>query len=162
MNRILTLIGMTVAFFLAELIAMNFFGRWFTPNLLILLVIFVDLHLGVRFGLFVAILAGILNDSFGNGIFGANIFAFVLCVYVTTLLRRYFFYDMEFGFLRILMACLMSFLNVFVVYLIFSLNRTFDFAQVLAFIVLPQVLSTTLVATVIFRILKRCVLKLSV
>jgi len=161
-NRLLTLTLLTFVFFLTELVCMNFFGRLFVPNLLILLVIFVDLHLGVRFGLFVAVLSGILKDSFGAEALGVNLSAFIFCVYITTLLRRYFFYDMEFGFLRILMAFLMSLLNVLVVYLLISLYRRFVFLEVISFIIVPQVVATTLVAAICFRILKRCVLKLSV
>ena len=162
MNRLLTLIALIFLFFFAELVCMNFLGRFLIPNFLILLVIFIDLHLGVRFGLFTAVLAGILQDSFGTAAFGIHTFSFVFCVYVTTLLRRYFFYDMEFGFFRVLMACFISFLNVFTVYLLISLSHALDFWEATVFIIIPQVLVTTLLSTLIFKVLKRCVLKLSV
>ena len=162
MRKIFLITAITFIFFLIEFVFSNFFGCWLKPNFLILLIIFVDLHLGIRYGLFVAILAGLLKDSFGIGVFGVNIFSFVLCVYVTTLARRYFFYDVEFGFLRILMAFLMSFLNIVVSYILNSMFSRIDFYQMLIFVMLPEVLATTLVASSIFKGLKRCVLKLSV
>ena len=162
MKKIYVILVITFIFFLLEFILANFFGRWFKPNLLILLVIFIDLQLGIRFGIFAAILAGLLKDSFSTGVFGINIFSFILCVYTASLLRRYFFYDVEFGFLRILMAFLMSFLNIVVSYILNSMFSRIDFYQMLIFVMLPEVLATTLVASSIFRGLKRCVLKLSV
>ena len=162
MKRILTIAAITAAFFITEFVLGNFFGYWFKPNLLLLLIIFIDLHLGVRYGLFVAILAGLLKDSFGAGIFGINIFSFILCVYITTLLRRYLFYQVEFGFLRILMAFLMSLFNILVAYALSSLFGWIDFFQMVVFVLLPEVLATTAVAAFIFKWLKLCVLKLSV
>ncbi len=162
MKRAYLLLGMTLAFFLLEFVIANFLGRWLKPNLLILLVIFVDLHLGSRWGIYTALMAGILRDSFTTGVFGVHIFAFVFCVYVITLIRKYLLFDTEFGFLRILMALVMSILNVSVVYILLSLFKTIDFRQMMAFVMLPEVVMTTLVASIVFKELKKCVLKLSV
>ncbi len=162
MKRAYQLFGIVLVFFFLEFVLANFFGRWLKPNLLILLVIFVDLHLGSRWGIYTAILAGLLRDCFTIGIFGANIFSFVVCVYVTTLVRRKLLFDVEFGFLRILMALLMSILNVSVVYIALSLFTAIDFWQMIGFVMLPEVLTTTLIASFVFKELKKCVLKFSV
>ncbi len=162
MKKVTLITAITLLFFLLEFIFADFFGRWLKPNFLILLIIFVDLHLGVRYGLFAAILAGILKDSFGAGVFGIHIFTFILCVYVTTLMRRYLFYDVEFGFLRILMAFLVSVFNIMVGYLLKSLFTPIDFYQMAVFVMLPETLATTFVAAFVFKELKRCVLRFSV
>ena len=162
MKRAILLFAMTLVFFLLEFIFANFFGRWLKPNLLILLVIFVDLHLGSRWGIYTAIIAGILRDSFTVGIFGVNTFALVSCVYITTLTRKYLLYDVEFGFLRILMALAMSILNVVIICILLSLFKTIDFRGTIVFVLLPEAITTTLMASFIFRELKRCVLKFSV
>lgn len=161
MKKIFAISAITLFLFLIEFVLANSLGRWFKPNLLILLVIFIDLHWGSRWGVYVAILSGLLKDSLGPGFFGVNIFSFVLCVYVTTLTRRYLLYNVEFGFLRILMAFLMSLFNVVVVYILNSLFFTLDFTQVLVFVILPEVLITTLAAAFVFKELKKCVLKFS-
>lgn len=162
MRKINIITVIVFVFFLVEFVLGNFLGRWFRPNLLILLIIFIDLHLGVRYGIFVAVLAGLLKDSIGAGFFGMNIFSFVLCVYVTTLVRRYIFYDVEFGFLRILMAFLMSAVNLLIIYVLNSLFGFIDFTQAVLYVMLPEVLATTIISSLIFTGLKRCVLKLSV
>ena len=161
-GKIIVIIAITYLFFLLEIVLANVFGKWLKPNLLVLFIIFVDLHLGIRYGIFAAIFAGLLLDSFGAGAFGVNIFSFLLCVYITTLLHRLFFYDVEFGFLRILMAFLMSLFVVLANYALSSMFYTIDFLQMLIFVMLPEVLITTLAAPFIFKYLKRCVLKFSV
>lgn len=161
MKKVVAISAITFALFLIEFVLANTLGRWFKPNLLILLVIFIDLHWGSRWGVFVAILSGLFKDCIGAGFFGVNICSFILCVYVTTLTRRYLLYDVEFGFLRILMAFLMSLFNVLVAYILNSLFYTIDFSQALIFVVLPEVLMTTLVAAFVFKELKKCVLKFS-
>src|SRR3989338_6900085 len=80
MKRALVLVGIALVLFLAEFIFVNFFTTAFKPNLLILLIIFVDLHWGSRWGIFAAALSGILKDSFAGGFFGMHTFAFILCV----------------------------------------------------------------------------------
>ena len=162
MKKIYSLAAITVVFFLAELVFMTVFGRWLRPNLLILLIIFIDLHLGVRYGIFVALLAGLLKDSFSAGPLGMHTVSLILCVYIITLIRRFIFYDVEFGFLRILMAFVMSLLNVIIYYCLYAMLFTVDFAQMVVFVLLPEVLATTAMAALVFRELKRCVLKLSV
>ncbi len=59
------------------------------PNLLLLAVIYFNLAFGIRYSIFAAVVAGLFRDSFGAGIFGLNIFAFVVCAYLTTGLKRY-------------------------------------------------------------------------
>ncbi len=162
LKRILIITGLVVVLFFCEAVFENFFEQLFHPNLLILLVIFVDLHLGIRYGIFTAILAGLLKDSFSSNIFGLQIISYLICVYATTLCRRYLFYDIEFGFLRVLMAFLISMTNVIVYYALLSFFHTPDIVDIAFYVLFPEVLATTLVSIVMFRWLKLCVLRLSV
>ena len=162
MKKIAMISAVTLLLFLLEFLCANIFGPWFHPNFLILLLIFIDLHWGVRYGLFVAVLAGFLKDSFAVGVFGIHIVSFIGCVYTTTLLRRYLFYDVDFGFLRILMAFLMTVLNFLFTYGLKSLFQAVDFFEMASFVALPEVLATTVAAGFVFKKLKLCVLKLSV
>jgi rod shape-determining protein MreD len=69
-------------FFLAEFFLFNMAGRWFLPNMLLLSIIYFNLAFGIRYSILAAVLAGTLKDSFGAGIFGLNIFVFVVCAYM--------------------------------------------------------------------------------
>jgi rod shape-determining protein MreD len=74
---------------LVEFCLFNLFGRWADPNILLLVVIFFNLYSGIRYSLFAALCAGILKDCFSTMPFGANVFAFVACAYLSTLIRKY-------------------------------------------------------------------------
>lgn len=161
MWRIGLLIILTVIFFFLEYMLFDFLGRWFKPNLLILLVIFFNVALGTRFGLYTALGAGILKDSFSTGPFGVYLISFVLCNYVVTLVKKFFFYEVRSGVLRILLAFVFSVLHGVLVYLFYSLREGVDFYEAWVFIILPEVVVTTLLSPYIFDRLKPCVLKLS-
>ena len=74
---------------LVEFCLFNLFGRWGAPHLLLLVVIFFNLYSGIRFSLWAALWAGILADCFSTMPFGTNVFAFVACAYLSTLIRNY-------------------------------------------------------------------------
>jgi rod shape-determining protein MreD len=74
---------------LVEFCLFNLFGRWGAPQLLLLVVIFFNLYSGIRYSLWAALWAGILADCFSTMPFGTNVFAFVACAYLSTLIRKY-------------------------------------------------------------------------
>ena len=82
MRKIAMITFFIFLFFLTEFFVYNMFNRWLMPNLSLLLVVFFTLYLGIRYGLFTAVLAGILEDSFGISMFGVNLFSFVVCAYL--------------------------------------------------------------------------------
>ena len=92
MRKILLIPVCVFIFFLVEFFLFNLAGRWFMPNLLLLVIIYFNLAFGIRFSIFAAVVAGLLKDSLTTGIFGFNIFSFVLCAYMTTILKRYLHY----------------------------------------------------------------------
>jgi len=161
MKKIALLSGLTFVVFLLEFLLFNIFGNKFQPNLLLLLVIFLNVRLGVRHSLFVALLAGILKDSFSTGAFGTYIFTFVTCSYGTSLMKL-FLYHKGYGFSRILLALCMSMLSVLLVYWINSVLGFVDFPQSIRHIFFPEVLATTFISLFTLRRLKQCVLRFSV
>ena len=153
---------LVVLFLLAEFLLSNVFGRLFKPELVLLLVIFFDLYSGVRYGLFVAFLGGFLKDSFGADPFGAVLSSYVLCVYVTTLIKRYLFYEIEFGFLRIFITVLVVFFNAMAMALLVSFLVGQEGRLAVFLNMLPGVITTSLISPIVYKYLKECVLKLSI
>jgi len=124
------------------------------PNLLF------NLAFGIRYSIFAAVLAGALKDSFAIGTFGIHISAFVLCAYMTTILKRYLHYVASRRSRLLLVFC------VTVIHIITLLGFQLFFGkvnvvQILPFVFAPEVLTTLLVTSFIFAQLRKCVLKLS-
>lgn len=145
---------------LIELVLFNVFGRWFKPNLLVVLVIFINLYLGIRYSLITAVFAGVIRDSFSLGIFGVHIFSFVACAYLTTFIRTYH-YQVGSSTSRFFLILVVSLANVVIHYAISVMFLSADFGQMFVSILLPEVLVTVMVAFYIFKILKRLALAVS-
>ena len=158
MIKIFVITVLTFVFFLVEFLLFNLLGNWFQPDLLVLLIIFSDLFWGIRYGLFSAVLGGVLKDSFSSHLFGTHIFSFMVCAFATIIFRRYLFQASPYA-LRILLAFTISLLNSFLLYILNSMFSLLDFSEVFYFVIVPNVLVTTLVSGFTFRHLKRCVLK---
>lgn len=137
---------------------MNVFGQWVKPNLLILFIVFVNLYFGVRQGLFAAVVAGLLKDSFAVGIFGAHIFAFMLSSYLVILIKKYVFH-IEALLLKLALAFTLSLLNVLILYFIQVLFTEINFRDVLWVIAVPEVVLTTAVGPYCLKSFKQCALK---
>src|SRR5262245_23603085 len=86
MRRIIFITVLVFLFFMLQFLLFNLVGWWLRPQLLILLIIFFDLYLGVRYGLYTAVLAGLIMDSFAASVFGLNLVSFILDAYMTSLL----------------------------------------------------------------------------
>ena len=161
MFRILFIAILMLVAFLIEFIFFNQFGRWLKPDLLLLLVIYFNLAFGIRFSLVTALFAGILRDSFSINVFGMNIFAFLLCAYLTTLIKRYLFH-MGSTASRVLIVLIISTFYCLVLYILNSLFSEVNFGQMIAYVWFPQILITMLLANHVFRLLRKCVLKYSI
>ena len=153
---------LVVLFLLAEFLLSNVFGRLFKPELILLLVIFFDLYSGVRYGFFVAFLGGFLKDSFGTGSFGVVLFSYVLCVYATTLIKKYLFYEIEFGFLRVFITVLVVLFNAIMIAFLVSFLSGQEGRLAVFLNLLPGVLTTSLLSPFVYKFLKECVSKLSI
>ncbi len=161
MRKVLLIIFLVFIFYLIEILLFNLFGRWFRPNLLLLLIIFFDFYLGIRFGLLTAFAAGILRDSFSTHILGVNLLSLVASAFLTTVFRKQFYFkgSRTSFFLVISLVCLANFLIQFVLYIFCS---TVNFSSALTAVFFPQIISTLLVSLFVFKQLRKCVSRLFV
>ncbi|MFA6378439.1 MAG: rod shape-determining protein MreD [Candidatus Omnitrophota bacterium] len=159
MKKILWILSGCIVLFFLEIIISNVFGHWLKPNLLILFIVFVNLYFGVRQGLFAAVVAGLLKDSFAVGIFGAHIFAFILSSYLVILIKRYVFH-IEALALKLALAFTLSLLNVLILYFIQVLFTEVNFKDVLWVVAIPEVTMTTIVGPYCLESFKKCALRI--
>ena len=147
--------------FIIEALLGNLLGRWFKPNLILIVLVFFNLFWGTRYGLAAAIIGGLLKDSFGANFFGLNIFSFISCAYLTTLIKLYVYHvGSKAG--RVMMVFIIVILNVVIQCIMKIILSYINAGQVFGYIFLPEVFTTTVVAGYSLDKLKRCVLNLSV
>ncbi len=158
MKKILWILCGCIFLFFIETVIYNVLGHWLTPNLLILFIVFVNLYFGVRQGLFASVVAGILEDSFAVGLFGAHIFAFILSSYLVILIKRYFLH-IEALPLKITLSFTLSLLNVLILYFVQVLFSEVNFHDALWTIVIPEVVITTVAGPYCLASFKKCALK---
>jgi len=142
-----------------ESVIKEIFGGWFCPNLLLILVVFFNLFKGIRYSIGTAVLAGLLKDSYSAGIFGQHIFSFVLCAYLTVFIKTYLYHTSSHGS-RVFFVFLVSFLNVLILYALNVMLGSVSFVEMVSHVLVPEVLSTTLVTPFVYRKYKQCALKL--
>ncbi|OGX08564.1 MAG: rod shape-determining protein MreD [Omnitrophica WOR_2 bacterium GWA2_47_8] len=159
-RQALIIFALVFASFAAELILFNVFGRWFMPNLLVIVIVFINLYSGVRHALFAAVIAGILKDSYSAHIFGLNILSFIICAYMTTIIRRYY-YEVGSENSRIRTVLLVVLINVCVQYVFIIRFNYIDLDQFFIYVLLPQFIVTSFVASLVFTKLKELAVKLS-
>ncbi len=161
MKKAFIIIVLTFLFFILEFLIFNIAGRWFMPNLLLLLVIFFNLYLGIRYSIFTAVCAGILKDSFCASAFGVNLVSFVVCAYMVTFLKRYIYHSGSKGSRLLLVFCIVL-INVIVNYVLLIKFGTVNLFESVKYVLVPETITTLIVATTVFSYLKKCVLRLSV
>lgn len=157
MRRILLIIASVFVCFMIESILDEIVGRWFRPNLLIILVVFFNLVRGIRYSLFAAFVAGLLKDSFGTGVFGINIFSFIICAYLATIIKMYI-YHYGSNASRMLLIFVIATINIHVCYVVTLMFVPIGFSDMFIHILLPEVFATTIVTTYAFKKLRQCVL----
>jgi rod shape-determining protein MreD len=162
MRRIVVITFFVIVTFMIEFFLFNSIGGWVVPNLSLLLVIFFNLYLGIRYSLFTALLAGLVKDSFSTNVFGLSLCSFVVSAYMTTILKQYI-YHMGSRLSRYILIFAVIIVNVAVYY---SLYRLFEgiipFSEVLRFNLMPQIVMTMAAAPFAFRQMKQCVSRLFV
>lgn len=149
-----------VLFFIEFFIA-NIFDPKLTPHFLLILVIFFELIWGIRYGLYTAVLAGMLKDSFAINIFGVNIVSFIFCAYMTTVLKKHI-YQRGSPLLRIVLVSAITIIYVGSSTVIYSLFVPVKLNEVVYYILWPGVWTTSIVTPFIFQGLRKCVSKFSV
>ena len=161
MFKIIFIICVSILFYLIEFVMFNVTGGQFKPNLLIVLLIFVNFIFGIRFSLFSGMFAGLLKDSLSTGGFGINFLSFIICAYCSTIFIRFIKLQS-----RVLCHCLIVALTVVVnsvvQYFLYKIFINVGMGSVFVNVLFPELFSTLLVASFIIRFLKVCVLRLSI
>ena len=157
MRRIITVLALTLIFFLAEYLLVTVFGKIFIPNLILLLIIFLDLSMGIRYALLAAFLGGGIRDAYSTQFFGFHILTLMLTAYVTTILTRIIYQKGSWWSLLLLIFCINSILLLCQGALSLYLN---SFPGFIRNIYLPEILMTLLFAGFVFNYLRKCVLRL--
>jgi rod shape-determining protein MreD len=139
--------------FALEFLLYNFWGQWGKPELLMLVVIFFNLYLGIRFSIIAAVFSGIFKDASGVAPFATYILVYITAAYVTTLVRRYL-YQPGSRFSRIMVVfCVVA--GCFIVQVILSnMNHEVRLKEQLLYLLFPQMLTTMIAATYVFGQLK--------
>src|SRR5277367_2694045 len=91
MKRVAVIVLVSYLAFALEFVLYNFWGQWGKPELLVLVVIFFNLYLGIRFSIIAAVFCGIFKDAAGVAPFGTYVLVYVAGAYFTTLVRRYLY-----------------------------------------------------------------------
>jgi len=153
MKRIVVIGIVSYLAFALEFLLYNFWGQWGKPELLILVVIFFNLYLGVRFSIIAAVFCGIFKDASGVAPFGTYVLVYIAGSYLTTLVRRYL-YEPGSRFSRAVVTFFVV-LGCFIVQAVLTnMNHEVRLGEQLMFLLAPQLLTTMIAATYVFAQLK--------
>jgi len=153
MKRILVIALVSYLAFALEFLLYNFWGQWGKPELLVLVVIFFNLYLGIRFSIIAAVFCGIFKDASGVAPFGTYVLVYIAGAYVTTLVRRYL-YEPGSRFSRVVVTFFVV-IGCFLVQAVLSnMNHEVHLGELFAYLLVPQLLTTMIAATYVFAQLK--------
>jgi rod shape-determining protein MreD len=161
MQKILFIVIFSFIFFILQFLMFNLLGRFFMPHLLLLLVIFVTLFFGVRYGVFTAFLCGFLLDSYSGDTFGLNVLILIACSYLVVILRKYMYLTGSRGTIYFLVLTLVC-TDVVWKFFTHALSGYVDFSQTFLFVFLPEVITTLFLCHIVFKGLRQCASRLSV
>ncbi|MBF0479429.1 MAG: hypothetical protein HQL26_08095 [Candidatus Omnitrophica bacterium] len=160
MRKILFLILACMVCFIFEFLIFNYIGPWVRPSLVVILLVFATVFWNVESGILVAVLGGILEDSFGAS-FGFNMVAYGFCVLATSFFNDYIYQKGS----RISLVILLFFVlvaNIFARFVLMTMaDQAISFSMVYRGI-FSDIAVTILIANLMFNGLIRCALKLSV
>lgn len=143
-----------------QLVFAKLTGGMFVPNFSLIGVIFLNLYRGLNYSLGGAFLSGFFLDSYSAGLPGLNVFSLVSCAFLTATLKKYI-YQPGVSQSRVFMVILVVSANSFLQYFVHGASGAdIGFGQALMRAILPEVIMTAFVATMVFERLKQCALKL--
>ncbi len=153
MKRVLIIGLASYLAFALEFLFYNFWGPWGKPEFLILVVIFFNLYLGIRFSIIAAVFCGIFKDASGVAPFGTYVLVYVAAAYLTTVVRKYL-YQPGSKFSRLVVVFFVL-IGCFVVQAILTnMDRDVYLYELLVYLLFPQLLITLIAATYVFARLK--------
>jgi len=154
MKRVAVIFLVSYLAYALEFLLFNFWGPWGKPELLILVVIFFNLYLGVRFSIIAAVFCGLFKDASGVAPFGTYILVYIAASYLTTIIRRYL-YQPGSRFSRIMVSFLVV-VGCFIVQLILSnMNHEVNLREQFLYLLIPQLLTTLVAVTFVFEQLRK-------
>ena len=140
--------------FILEFLLYNFWGQWGKPELLILVVIFFNLYLGIRFSIIAAVFCGLFKDASGVAPFGTYVLVYIAAAYITTLVRWYL-YQPGSRFSRAVVSFFVV-VGCFIVQAVLSnMSHEIHLGELLIYLLVPQLLTTMIAATYVFEQLKK-------
>ena len=158
MQKILIVVLLAVGCFIVEFLIFNLFGRIFLPNLSLILIMFINLSLGIRYGLFAAIISGVIKDSLDIGFFGSHTLSFVVCTFLAVYLQKHIYHRGS-GLSRLILLGVMVLTDFLIQFFLNLMSGEVPVAQAVRFIFVPEMLATLLLADFCFAQFKKCVLK---
>ena len=156
MKRVAVIALVSYLAFVLEFLLFNFWGdwgRWLKPELLVLVVIFFNLYLGIRFSIVAAVFCGLFKDASGAAPFGTYILVYIVGAYVTTLVRRYL-YEPGSRFSRAVVTFFVVIGCFIVQALLTNMDHEVHWGQLIFYLLFPQLLTTMIAATYVFAQLK--------
>ena len=139
--------------FASEFVLYNAFGAWGKPEFLILVVVFFNLYLGIRFSIISAVFCGLFKDACGIAPWGTYLLVYIAAAFMTTLVRRYL-YQQGSRFSRGLVAFFVLVACFIIQASLAAANHDIRAHELLVDIFIPQVLTTMAVATLVFQQLR--------
>jgi rod shape-determining protein MreD len=149
MKRVAVIALVSYLGFALEFLLYNFWGQWGKPELLILVVIFFNLYLGIRFSIIAAVFCGLFKDASGIAPFGTYVLVYIAGAYLTTVIRRYLYQPGS----KVSRALVTFFVVIgcFIVQVILSnMNHEYLLREQLLYLLVPQLLTTMIAATYVF------------
>jgi len=153
MKRVTVIALVSYLGFLLEFLLYNFWGQWGKPELLILVVIFFNLYLGIRFSIIAAVFCGLFKDSLGIAPFGTYVLVYIAGSYATTLVRRYL-YEPGSRFSRGVVSFFVVVACFIVQATLTNMSHEVHVYELLVNCLAPQLLTTLIAATYVFAQLK--------
>ena len=158
-KRVIAIAAVIYLFFIAEFVFYNTVGIWGKPELLVLAIIFCNLYWGIRYGIWAAIVTGLLRDAFGIQPFGTYLFIYIAAAYLTTYIRKNI-YQPGSRFSRA-MAAFLVVTGCFILEIVLRLRQhEVCLPEAVCFILMPQLLTTMVAATFVFQGLRNLVVRL--
>jgi len=153
MKRVAVIALLAFLAYVLEFLLNNFWGPWGKPELLVLVVIFFNLYLGIRFSIIAAVICGVLKDASGVAPFGTYVLVYIAGSYFTTFVRRYL-YQPGSRFSRLVVTFLVVVGCFIVQATLANMNHEIHLNELLAYLLVPQLLTTIIAATYVFKLLK--------
>jgi len=153
MKRVAVIALVSYLALVLEFLMYNFWGKWGCPSLSILVVIFFNLYLGIRFSIIAAVFCGIFQDSLGLSPFGTHVLVYVAGSYATTLVRRYV-YQPGSRFSRAVVTFFVVVACFGVEAVLTNMSHELQLGALLTNVLIPQLLATMIAATWIYAQLK--------